>query len=114
MKKGVKVHCLGFTIYPKGDVWMPTNQKYLKSMEEYLSRMEGDKYVISVLDIGTGSGVLAFLCAKTWKKARVVAFDLNQAAVDTCNVTAAENKFDNVTAFKFDVTKVQEFAEKIK
>lgn len=40
MKKGVKVNCLGgLTIYPKGEVWMPTNEKYLVDFCEVLKTM---------------------------------------------------------------------------
>lgn len=77
MKKGVKVNCLGIVIYPKGDVWMPTNQKYLNDFVEKLKRLEGDKNVQNVLDIGCGSGVLSFLMKKTFKKAKIIAFDIN-------------------------------------
>lgn len=40
LKKGVKVNCLdGIVIYPKGEVWMPTNQKYLVDFSEVLKRL---------------------------------------------------------------------------
>lgn len=40
MRKGVKVDCLGgLTIFPKGEVWMPTNEKYLIDFCEALKKM---------------------------------------------------------------------------
>lgn len=40
LKKGVKVECLGgMTIYPKGDVWMPTNEKYLIDFCQAIKRI---------------------------------------------------------------------------
>ena len=114
MKKGVKVECLGITIYQKGVVWMPTNQKYLLDFVEVLKKMEGDKTVKDILDIGCGSGVLSFLCRKSFKKAKIIGVDCNSAAVDTTNINAAQHHYDDTTAFQFDVRKVAEFKDKLK
>lgn len=46
-----------------------------------------------VLDIGTGSGALA-LFAKKSGAARVVALDINPAAVETCRENAAANRLE--------------------
>lgn len=88
---------------------MPTNEKYLTDFCESLKRMEGDKNVKNILDLGCGSGVLSFLCKKSFKKAKVVGFDCNKAAVDTTNINAAQHRFDDVTAYEFDLTKSGDF-----
>lgn len=51
--------------------------------------MEGNKNVQDILDLGCGSGVLSFLCKKSFKRSKIVGFDSNQAAVDTTNINAA-------------------------
>lgn len=76
--------------------------------------MEGDKSVSDVLDLGCGSGVLSFLCKKSFKKAKVVGVDCNQAAVDTTNINAASSNFKDVHAINFDIRKVSEFKDKLK
>jgi methylase of polypeptide subunit release factors len=76
--------------------------------------MEGDKNVKNVLDLGCGSGVLSFLCKKSFKKAKIVALDCNKAAVDTTNINAAQHHFDDITAYHLDVTKGDEFKQKLK
>jgi methylase of polypeptide subunit release factors len=81
----------------------------LSDFEYTLKRMEGDKNIKNILDLGCGSGILSFLCKKSFKKAKVVAFDCNKAAVDTTNVNAAEHHFDDITAYQFDLTKSSEF-----
>ncbi len=50
--------------------------------------------------------MLSFLCKKSFKKAKIVGFDSNKAAVDTTHINAAEHKLDDVTAYEFDITKV--------
>ena len=51
--------------------------------------MEGNKDIKEILDLGCGSGVLSFLCKKSFKKAKIIGFDCNKAAVDTTNINAA-------------------------
>ena len=101
-------------IYPQGEVWMPTNEKYLVDFCEALKRMEGSKNVKNILDLGCGSGVLSFLCKKSFKKAKVVGFDSNKAAVDTTNINAAQYHLDDVVASQFDITKCEDFKMKLK
>lgn len=86
---------------------MPTNEKYLIDFCEAIKRMECDKSIQTILDLGCGSGVLSFLCKKSFKKAKIVGFDSNKFAVDTTNVNAAQYHFDDVTAYQFDLTKTE-------
>ncbi len=50
----------------------------------------GERRVTNVLDLGTGSGILALAIAKTWPTARVAASDIDAVAVDVAraNITA--------------------------
>jgi methylase of polypeptide subunit release factors len=50
----------------------------------------------SLLDLGCGSGILSFLFAKQFKKAKIYAIDKNKDAVKTCNLNAAELGLGNV------------------
>ena len=93
---------------------MPTNEKYLVDFCDTLKRMEGDQNIKTILDLGCGSGVLSFLCKKAFKKAKIIAFDHNKAAVDTTNINAAEHHFDDIKAYQFDLTKFTEFRYKLK
>lgn len=36
-------------------------------------------------------------------------FDCNKAAVDTTNINAAQHRFDDVSAYEFDLTKSGDF-----
>lgn len=45
----------------------------------------------NVLDIGTGSGILAIAAAKQWKGAKVKAVDIDAEAVRVCAQNAADN-----------------------
>lgn len=84
---------------------MPTNEKYLIDFITTINQNQSNDSIKTILDMGSGSGILSFLCSKTFKKAKIYGFDNNQAAVDTYNVNAASLKLDNVYAFHYDVIK---------
>lgn len=54
-----------------------------------------------VLEIGTGTGILALLCAKKAKK--VVAVDINESAVKCAKLNAKVNDINNIEARRSDV-----------
>lgn len=62
-----------------------------------------------MLDLGCGSGILSFLFAKQFKKAKAYGLDKNTDAVKTCNLNAAELGLGNVEAFEFDLKKQAKF-----
>ena len=62
-----------------------------------------------MLDVGCGSGVLGLLFAKHHKRSRVVGVDINQQAVETMNLNAAEMGLDKVEAVCWDVCGRVEF-----
>jgi len=70
---------------------MPTNEKYLIDFISVINQNQTNASIKNILDIGSGSGVLSFLCAKAFKKAKIYGFDINQTAVDTYNVNATSN-----------------------
>ena len=97
-KKGVKIDSLGATIYPSGEVWMPTNEAYLEQFKQIIQASTSFQ-PIDCLDIGTGSGILSFLLAKNFKKAKICGFDINKDAINTYNVNAASLGLKNAQAF---------------
>jgi len=63
-----------------------------------------------VLEIGTGTGILALLCAKKAKK--VVAVDINESAVKCAKLNAKVNDINNIEARRSDVFSGLEKGEK--
>jgi ribosomal protein L11 methyltransferase len=49
-----------------------------------------------VIDVGTGTGVLAFAAAHLWPEAAIVATDIDPAAIDVTRDNAAANAIDGV------------------
>ena len=64
-----------------------------------------------ILDLGTGSGILALACAKIWEadKPHIVAADIDEESV---NVTA-QNAFDNSVEDYIDVTLSDGYSAKV-
>lgn len=50
-----------------------------------------DRPVASVIDVGTGTGLLAFAARHLWPDARIVATDIDRAAIDVTRENAAAN-----------------------
>jgi ribosomal protein L11 methyltransferase len=61
----------------------------IESMEEY-----HDRNIKSVLDIGTGSGILAICAKKLWHESRVVGTDIDEVALEVSQKHAALNEVD--------------------
>jgi methylase of polypeptide subunit release factors len=95
---------LNAQIFPSGEVWLPTNEQYIMDYKSILDRETASP--ISMLDIGCGSGVLSFLFAKAFKKAKVFGVDNNPNAVKTFNLNASRLDFKNAQAFQHDIKKV--------
>ncbi|MHA6721687.1 50S ribosomal protein L11 methyltransferase [Sphingomonas sp. RS2018] len=58
-----------------------------------LAMLDGlsDKRFANVIDVGTGTGLLAFAAAHLWPDARVVATDIDASAIDVTRENAAAN-----------------------
>ncbi|MCU6453836.1 50S ribosomal protein L11 methyltransferase [Sphingomonas sp. A2-49] len=56
----------------------------------------------SVIDVGTGTGLLAFAAVELWPAARVVATDIDPIAVDVTRDNAARNGVEGVALFVAD------------
>ncbi|MES2755231.1 MAG: 50S ribosomal protein L11 methyltransferase [Pseudomonadota bacterium] len=50
----------------------------------------------NVIDIGTGTGLLAFAAVELWPKARVTATDIDPAAIDVTRANAALNRVADI------------------
>ena len=56
-----------------------------------LDRLAKRQQFSEILDLGTGSGVLAFAAAKTWRRARVTATDIDPVATAVAHANARSN-----------------------
>jgi len=66
----------------------------------------------NVLDIGTGSGILAIAAAKQWKNAKVKAVDIDAEAVRVCAQNATDNKVEQqIETYEGDGYKLPQIAE---
>ena len=61
----------------------------IESIEKYC-----DKQVKSVLDIGTGTGILAISAKKLWQDAEIIATDIDEVALEVASNHAELNKAD--------------------
>lgn len=61
-----------------------------------------DREITNVIDIGTGTGILAFAAAHLWPAAGVVATDIDPAAVDVTRANMAANGIDGITLIVAD------------
>lgn len=53
----------------------------------------------NILDVGTGSGILALACAKLWKNSKIIAVDIDDESV----IVAKQNAIDNGVADSVEV-----------
>ena len=124
MKKGIKVGLLPFAnedkkiIYPKGQIWLPTNQDYLAMFIEYIHKSSIITNLTkgNILDIGTGSGVLSYILGHKVKSkdVKIYAFDKNPKAVETCQINAASFGLSDISAFSGDITKQNDILHNFK
>lgn len=64
-----------------------TTSGCLRALDRLARRYRFD----NILDVGTGTGVLAFAAARTWRRARVTASDIDPVAVAVAKANAAIN-----------------------
>jgi ribosomal protein L11 methyltransferase len=50
----------------------------------------------NVIDVGTGTGLLAFAAAHLWPNAKIVATDIDPAAIDVTRVNAVDNNIEGL------------------
>ncbi|MDP5277772.1 50S ribosomal protein L11 methyltransferase [Sphingomonas sp. DG1-23] len=50
----------------------------------------------SVIDVGTGTGLLAFAAAHLWPDAKIAATDIDPAAIDVTRINAADNHIEGL------------------
>jgi release factor glutamine methyltransferase len=92
-----KVNVLGQTYVLRKDVCNPRFLGISEFMAQNISVRPEDE----VLDMGTGSGILAITAAKTAR--RVVAVDINNNAVVCAKENAKRNGADNITFLQGDL-----------
>ncbi|MBS0503552.1 MAG: 50S ribosomal protein L11 methyltransferase [Proteobacteria bacterium] len=60
-----------------------------------LDRMSGAP-VVNAIDLGTGTGLLAFAARQLWPEAKVMATDIDPVAIDVARENAARNGVDRI------------------
>jgi ribosomal protein L11 methyltransferase len=60
---------------------------------------------LKILDVGTGTGVLAIACKKLWKDAEIFATDIDEVAVEIAKENAGLNDTNIKLAIKYSVDK---------
>ena len=101
-KEEVLVHLDPCVVFGTG--YHPTTRSCLKALWEIYQRERPEK----VLDLGTGSGILALAAAK-WGARRILAIDCNELAVET----AARNALSNGESQRIEAKqgKAEDFIE---
>lgn len=89
-----------------------TTRSCLKAISElYHQQYEPAK----ILDVGTGSGILSLAAASLWKKAKIVAVDIDEEAVLVTQSNAQNNKLDdNIQVEQSDGYKAEIVAQNAK
>ena len=94
-EKGVFFEALGHSVHPHFNVFLPsTSNEYVNFFRECLTSVNELKEKISgasVIDCGSGSGVLSFVCSKLGAKS-VLGVDNNENAVKCAQENAENNK----------------------
>ena len=77
---------------------------------EAISDIAGEKYDCKkILDVGTGSGILAIAAAKQWPEAKIMAVDIDAESVEVCKKNSADNQTEkNINCFLGDGYQLQE------
>ena len=55
-----------------------------------------ERTFVSVIDVGTGTGLLAFAAAHLWPQAKIIATDIDPAAVEVTRINAVDNHIDGL------------------
>jgi len=55
-----------------------------------------DRDFAKVIDVGTGTGLLAFAAAHLWPDAKIVATDIDPAAIDVTRINAVDNHIEGL------------------
>jgi len=74
-----------------------------------LARLEARAFQ-SVIDLGTGTGLLAFAARHLWPEARVLATDIDPIAIDVTRENAARNNVERVRLVVADGARAPEIA----
>lgn len=65
-------------------------------VERALQLLSGKQEIVKILDLGTGTGVLALALASEHPEAKIVGIDINQAAIKLAKFNADSLKINNV------------------
>jgi ribosomal protein L11 methyltransferase len=76
-----------------------------------LDRLAGERFA-SLIDLGTGTGLLAFAARVLWPQARVLATDLDPVAIEAARENAAANGIGGVDLLVADGTRDPAIAER--
>lgn len=76
------------------DIFIP--RKDTEIMVEYSINLIKKKYLFSILDLGTGCGVIALSIAKFFKYLYIVGLDINKSAINLCKYNSCKLNINNV------------------
>ena len=79
----------------------PETEEMSADLVDQLEKLKNQK--INVLDIGTGTGCIGLLIAKSLPNAQVYATDIADTALELAQINAKENNVENITFIKSDV-----------
>jgi release factor glutamine methyltransferase len=95
IKGWVEFYKLKFKVTP--DVLIPRPETEL--LVDEILNFSKNHGLMTILDIGTGSGCIAISIAKNLKKAKIFAIDISEKALDIAKENAEKNKVDSQIFF---------------
>jgi len=81
------------------------NEYFLITAEKMLQDISY-KDNLNILDLSCGTGHTTLLLAQKFKNSAITAIDISASMIEVANKKVKENKFDNITFKKADVTKL--------
>lgn len=89
----------GYTFYVDSSVLIPRFDTEIL-VDKVLENLRGDE---TILDIGTGSGIIGITIAKKFKNTKVILSDISEKAINVAKINIKNLNVDNVDIIKSDV-----------
>jgi len=83
-KEGIPIHALGEKkVFPLYGVSTPTSPEYLDLLSNYLKQLKTLPQYKSLVDLGSGTGVLSLIAAEAGFKGRIYSIDQEPNAIES-------------------------------